>query len=119
MPKATIYHNPRCSKSRECLRWLKEEVGEVEVVRYLEEPLTRPGLEKLLSMLGLPPSGLVRRGESLFRDLGLGEASEESILQAMVDHPELMERPVVVAHGEAVIGRPLEAVPPLFDKQFP
>ena len=99
-----IYHNPRCSKSRETLNLLKENGVEPEVVLYLETPADAATLRDLLKML--------RHKEDLYKELNLAESSlsEEALIQAMVDNPKLMERPIVVANGKARIGRPPEQV---------
>ncbi len=107
-----IYHNPRCSKSRETLQLLREQGIEPEVVEYLKVSPSKPQLEQLLKMLGLQPRELMRQTESLYGTLGLDDSSlsREQLLDAMVAHPILMERPVVVSGGKAVIGRPPQQV---------
>jgi len=108
-----IYHNPRCSKSRETLNLLKENGIEPDVVLYLETPADAATLKSLLTMLGMTSAReLMRKKEDLYQSLALGNAalSEEALIQAMVDNPKLMERPIVVAHGKARIGRPPEQV---------
>ena len=102
-----IYHNPRCSKSRETLNLLKE------VVLYLETPADAATLRDLLKMLGMNSAReLMRQKEDLYKELNLADSSlsEEALIQAMVDNPKLMERPIVVADGKARIGRPPEQV---------
>ena len=111
---ARLYHNPRCSKSRGCLQWLREHGVEVEEVRYLETPLNQLQLTELLVQLGMTPEQLVRRGESLYQELGLATASSQQLLQAMLDHPILIERPIVVVGGRAVVARPPERAGELF-----
>ena len=112
MADVTIYHNPACSKSRGTLELLRERGVEADVVEYLRTP---PGPETLTRVLGLlagPPGDLVRK-DKRFRELGLREAdhtSREQVVALLVRHPELMERPVVVAGDRAVIGRPPERV---------
>lgn len=111
MNEIVIYHNPRCSKSRAALELLEANGVEPEVVRYLEQPPTRAELEALLGQLGLAPRDLVRRGETLFRELGLSlESPAEDLLNAMAEHPILIERPIVVRGDRAVLGRPPESV---------
>lgn len=106
-----IYHNPRCSKSRNALQILEEHGITPEVVHYLDTPPTREELLALLDKLGIPASELVRKGEEVFKNEFAGrEMSEEAWLNAMLAHPQLMERPIIVAGGRAVIGRPLENV---------
>lgn len=107
-----IYHNPRCSKSRATLALLEERAIEPEVIRYLDQPPTADELRRLLTLLDLPARDLLRTGEAVYRDLGLADRSmdEAAIVNAMVSHPKLIERPIVVANGKAAIGRPPEAV---------
>ena len=108
----TIYHNPRCSKSRQTLALLEERGLKPRVVEYLKTPPDRATLSALLRKLDLPPSALVRRKEPEFKALGLDVpgTSEAAILDAMATHPKLIERPIVVAGRKARLGRPPEAV---------
>jgi arsenate reductase len=105
-----IYHNNRCSKSRAALALL--EGRDVEVINYLDTPPTAAELKILLGQLRMPARGLLRNGEAVYRELGLDDASldEEALIEAMAAHPILIERPIVVANGNAAIGRPPEAV---------
>jgi len=105
-----LYHNPHCSKSRGCKDLLQNQGHTFQVVRYLETPPERRQLEALLTLLGMAPSELVRRGESLYRQLNLAQKSEEEILDAMLKNPILIERPIVVLGDRAVIARPPELV---------
>ena len=107
-----IYHNPRCSKSRQALQLLKDNNIEPEVVKYLENPPDRKELERILDLLGLEPRELMRRREKEYKELGLDdpELSRGQLIQAMVEHPRLIERPIVVKDGRAVVGRPPEKV---------
>lgn len=108
-----IYHNPRCSKSRETLNLLQSNGVEPEVVLYLETPADAATLRQLLTMLGMSSAReLMRRKEDLYSSLNLADEklTEEALIQAMVEHPKLMERPIVVANGQARIGRPPEQV---------
>lgn len=108
-----IYHNPRCSKSRETLSLLKSNGVEPEVVLYLETPADAATLRELLKMLGMSSAReLMRQKEDLYASLNLADSqlSEEALIQAMVENPKLMERPIVVANGQARIGRPPEQV---------
>lgn len=107
---ATIYHNPRCSTSRNTLKVLQEAGLELTVVKYLETPPSRDGLRKLLDDAGLVPSQAIRRKESLFGELNLADASEDELLDAMVAHPILIERPIVVTDKGTVLARPVEKV---------
>ncbi len=108
----TIYHNPRCSKSRQTLQLLKDNNIEPQVVKYLETPPSREELEELLKMLGMEPRDLMRRKEKEYKALGLDDPglSREQLIDAMVAHPRLIERPIVVHKGRAAIGRPPENV---------
>jgi arsenate reductase len=111
-----IWHNPRCSKSRATLALLKERGVEPEVVLYLEAPPTRERLEEVLRLLKMQPRELMRKGESIYAELGLDDESlnPDTLLRAMVEHPVLIERPIVIAGSRAVIGRPPERVIELF-----
>ncbi|KMK07736.1 arsenate reductase (glutaredoxin) [Pluralibacter gergoviae] len=109
----TIYHNPRCSKSRETLALLKENGVEPQVVLYLETPPDAETIKKLLKMLGMKSArDLMRQKEDLYKSLDLAKdgLSEAALIQAMVDNPKLIERPIVVRDGKARIGRPPESV---------
>lgn len=112
-----IYHNNRCTKSRGTLELLQSRGLDPQVINYLETPPSRDELKALLGMLGMTARELVRTGEPVYRELGLADPSvtEEAILDAMVAHPLLIERPIVVAHGKAAIGRPPEQILALLD----
>ena len=107
-----IYHNPRCSKSRQTLALLRERGLEPEIVLYLETPPSEARLEELLDMLGLPARDLIRRKEAPYRELGLDDPSltRAELVAAMASHPVLIERPVVVSGTRAAMGRPPERV---------
>lgn len=107
-----IYHNPRCSKSRQTLQLLAERDIEPQVVEYLKTPPSAAELDKLLTMLRLEPRELMRRKEKEYKDLGLGDPglSRDQLIRAMVEHPRLIERPIVVSGKKAALGRPPEAV---------
>ncbi|ELY4322216.1 arsenate reductase (glutaredoxin) [Cronobacter turicensis] len=109
----TIYHNPRCSKSRETLSLLTERGIEPDVVLYLETPPDATTIKTLLKQLGFSQAReLMRTKEELYKTLNLADASlsEEALIQAMVDNPKLIERPIVVSDGKARLGRPPEQV---------
>ena len=112
MDKALIYHNPRCSKSRQTLELLQQQALTTEVVEYLNTPPNREQLEQILTLLALEPRQLMRQGEAEYRELGLDEPSlsREQLIEAMLAHPRLIERPIVIYRGKAVIGRPPERV---------
>jgi len=109
---ATLYHNTRCSKSRGALELLQARGIEPEIVYYLETPPSPAQLRDLLLMLGLPARELLRKGEDEYREQGLDDPSlpEGALIEAMAKHPKLIERPVFVNNGRAVIGRPPERV---------
>ena len=116
MTDYTIYHNPRCSKSRNTLALLQENGIEPAVVLYLETPPDQAQIKALLKKLGLTAAELVRRGEDAYKACGLGkDSSEEALLAAMAAHPKLIERPIVVKGKRAVLGRPPENVLGLID----
>ena len=116
MSDFTIYHNPRCSKSRNTLALLEENGVNPDVVLYLETAPDRAEIEGLLSKLGLAAAQLVRRGEDEYKAAGLGkDSSDEEIVAAMAEHPRLIERPIVVRGDRAVLGRPPENVLALLD----
>jgi len=109
----TIYHNPRCSKSRQTLSLLSERGIEPKVVEYLVSPPDRTTLERILDLLGLEPRELMRRNESEYKELGLGdpELTRDALIDAMLAHPRLIERPIVVRDNtSAALGRPPERV---------
>jgi arsenate reductase len=116
MSKFTIYHNPRCSKSRNTLALLEERGVSPDIVLYLETPPDRKQIMNLLSMLGMSAGDLVRRGEQDYKSCGLDRNStDEEIVNAMATHPKLIERPIVVKGKKAVLGRPPENVLELID----
>jgi arsenate reductase (glutaredoxin) len=108
----TIYHNPRCSKSRATLDLLRQRGVEPCIVEYLKEPPTVAVLDDLLQRLSLEPQDLMRRKEPEYAELGLDDPglSRMALIEAMVTHPRLIERPIVVKDGRAALGRPPEAV---------
>ncbi len=110
----TIYHNPRCSKSRQTLRLLQQHGIRPHVVEYVKTGLSVEELRELLDKLDKRASELLRRKERLCQQLGLDMEDEEAVFAALVEHPVLMERPVVVCGQKAVIGRPPENVRTLF-----
>lgn len=110
MVDATIYHNARCSKSREALALLAEHGIEPKVVRYLETPPTVDELRTLIADAGVTVRQAVRTKESAYKDLGLADASDEELLAAMVANPILIERPFVVTDKGTRLGRPTSAV---------
>ena len=110
-----IYHNPRCSKSRQTLALIKDKGFEPEIVRYLDTPPTKTELLTILELLGLQPSQLLRKGEKIYKEQFKGKVIEEAEwVDIMVKYPKLIERPIVVKSGKAVLGRPPENVLALF-----
>ena len=108
---ATIWHNPRCSKSRATLALLQERGIDATVRLYLDDAPSASEIRAALALLNIPALALVRRGEAQFRDAGLNkDSSEDALVAAMSAHPILIERPVVFANGQAALGRPPEAV---------
>ena len=108
----TIYHNPRCSKSRQTLDLVEARGITPKVVEYLKHPPSAAELKAILKKLGIKPRELVRRGEPLYAELGLEdrELSEDDLIRLMVANPILIERPIVVSGAKAAIGRPPEQV---------
>jgi arsenate reductase len=111
----TIWHNPRCSKSRQTLELLRKEGIEPMIREYLEEPPSKAEVEKLIDLMGGDPHDLIRAGEPEFKALGKKKADlgKADIATAIAAHPILLQRPIVVAGSRAVIGRPADAVLPL------
>jgi len=112
MNNFTIYHNPRCSKSRQTLELLKEKNIEPEVVLYLDNPPSKDEISKLLSILGINPRELLRKGEEEYKTQNLKDQtiSDQKIIEIMSENPKLIERPIVISNNKAIIGRPPENV---------
>lgn len=112
MTDLTLYHNPRCSKSRGALQLLEERGLAPTIVRYLETPPSAAQLSDLLGKLGIGARQLLRSGEDEYRTLNLADPalSEAQLIEAMVAHPKLIERPILIVGSKAVIGRPPEKV---------
>ena len=109
MSSVTIYHNPRCSKSRQTLQLLRDQGIEPEVVEYLKNPLAATTIKHLIELLGIEASDLLRQKE--YRALALPETtSEAELIEQMAENPKVIERPIVVAGGKARIGRPPESI---------
>ncbi|GAB3240144.1 arsenate reductase (glutaredoxin) [Mycolicibacterium hippocampi] len=107
---ATIYHNPKCSTSRKTLELLRDNGVEPEVVLYLKTPPSRAEIAKLIADAGIDVRSAVRKRESLYAELGLASASEDELLDAMAQHPVLIERPFVVTSKGTRLARPLDNV---------
>lgn len=116
MSQVRIYHNPRCSKSRQALALLEQQGEELEIIQYIETPLDSAALSELLQQLGMSARELIRKGEDTYKELNLAnpDLSEAELVQAMVDYPRLIERPIVVRDGKAIVARPPERVLELF-----
>jgi arsenate reductase len=112
MKPTLIYHNPRCSKSRQTLELLKQQGVEPQIVEYLKETPNAEELENILKMLDMEPRELMRRKEAEYKELGLDnpDLDRKTLIQAMVEHPKLIERPIVINQDRAAIGRPPESV---------
>ena len=108
----TIYHNPKCSKSRQTLKLLEEQAKGIDVIEYLKNPPTVKKLKEILSLLKFSPRDLMRKKEAEYKDLGLynSDLSDEGLIEFMVKYPILIERPIVLANGKAALGRPPENV---------
>ncbi len=106
-----IYHNPRCSKSRQGLEIIEQSGKEFQVIKYLEDIPTEKELRELLKYLSFKPSDLVRKNETVWKENYKGKSlTEDEILKALIEHPKLIERPIVVNRNKAVIGRPPQII---------
>ncbi len=112
MAALTIWHNPRCSKSRQTLALIEESGTQVDIVKYLENSPSADEIKEVLKMLAISARDLMRKGEDEYKALNLSapNLTEEDLIQAMVQHPKLIERPVVIKGDKAVLGRPPENV---------
>lgn len=112
MSKTRIYHNPRCSKSRQTLSLLSDNQENIEIIEYLKQPPSPQELAQLIKQLGISARQLLRKNEAEYKTLGLSnkDLSDEQLLAIMSEHPKLIERPIVVKNGKARLGRPPEAV---------
>jgi len=107
-----IYHNPRCSKSRQTLQLLQEQGITPEIIDYLKTPPSADELDAILQKLGLEPRALMRKNEAAYKETGMDNEAldRQALINGMVNNPILIERPIVVANDKAAIGRPPEAV---------
>ncbi len=107
-----IYHNPQCSKSRQTLELLKEQGIEPTLIEYLKTPPTPEKLKEILAQLGMAPRDLMRKKEDVYTDLAIDNASltDDNLIALMIEHPVLIERPIVMANGKSALGRPPEQV---------
>jgi len=107
----TIYHNPRCSKSRQGLQLVEESGKDFEIARYLDTPLSEERLSEIIELLKITPIELVRKNEAVWKENYKGKKmTDAAIIKAMVQHPKLIERPIVVNGKKAVVGRPPESI---------
>ena len=107
----TIYHNPRCRKSREGLAILEESGKQFEIIRYLDNPLSKEEIKKILAILEIQATDLIRKGEAIWKEQYKGkELTENNLLEAMANHPQLIERPIVTTNNKGIIGRPPENI---------
>ena len=108
----TIYHNPRCSKSRQTLQLLNDNDVNAEVIEYLKTPPDAKTLKDILGKLGLKPRQLMRTKEDIYKELNLDDETltDEQLIQAMIENPKLIERPIVVKDGKVAVGRPPENI---------
>lgn len=106
-----IYHNPRCSKSRQCLAILKDKNEHPEIIKYLDTPLNEKELSEIINLLDISPIDLVRKNEKLWKESYKGkDLTDKELIKVMVANPKLIERPIVIKDGQAIIGRPPEKV---------
>ncbi len=106
----TIWHNPRCSKSRATLALIEAAGITPEIRLYQDNAPTADEIRAVLALLNITAANLIRKGEALFKDLGLKDAGEDALINAMAENPKLIERPVVLANDKAALGRPPESV---------
>ena len=112
MTDVSIYHNPRCSKSRQTLEILHQHGINPEIILYLEMPPTEVQLKEILALLNISARGLLRTSEAAYKENGLSDKTlpDSVLIKAMLSHPKLIERPIVLANGKAALGRPPENV---------
>jgi arsenate reductase len=116
MSQLTIYHNPKCQKSRQTLALLREKGLEPTIIEYLSSPPSKTQLKAILNMLKLEPRQLMRQEEPEYKELQLNDSNltKEQLINAMIEHPRLIQRPIVVYGERAALGRPPESVLTLF-----
>jgi len=111
MSTVTLWHNPRCSKSRNAATLLEEKAVEANVVKYLDTPPSKEEIVEVLGMLNISARELMRTKEAIYKELNLKEENDENaLIEAMVANPKLIERPIVIKDGRAAIGRPIENI---------
>ncbi|MBL1320172.1 MAG: arsenate reductase (glutaredoxin) [Methylophaga sp.] len=112
MSEISIYHNPRCSKSRQTLALIEEQGVKPHIIEYIKTPPTIEELAEVLAQLGFSARDLLRKGEAIYKELNLADKSltDQQLIEAMCEYPKLIERPIVIHNGKAKIGRPPESV---------
>lgn len=112
MSSLKIYHNPRCSKSRQTLALIQEREVDVEVIEYLKTPPSKKELSRILKLLNIPAKDLLRKGEAEYKESGLNNdgLTDAKMIELMVQYPKVIERPIVVSDNAAIVGRPPENV---------
>ncbi|WP_405206907.1 arsenate reductase (glutaredoxin) [Aquimarina sp. LLG6339-5] len=107
----TIYHNPRCSKSRQCLAILEDKKEDLEIIKYLETPITKEKLTEIIALLRIKPINLVRKNEAIWKqEFKNKDLTDSELIRIMCENPKLIERPIVIKNKKAIIGRPPENV---------
>ncbi len=111
MKSVSIWHNPRCSKSRTALKVIEENNCETEIIKYLEKSPDETEIKNILKMLAITPRELMRTKEAIYKELNLKEEmNDDKLILAMAQHPKLIERPIIIKDGRAIIGRPTERI---------
>ena len=111
MSKVTIWHNPRCSKSREALKLIEEKGIQPNIFKYLNEEITKEDIKNILNLTGLKAKDIIRTKEAIYKELNLKEVEDEELLiETMLKHHKLIERPIVITQDKAVLGRPPQKV---------
>ena len=107
----TIYHNPRCSKSRQCLAILEDKKEDLQIIKYLDTTFSKQELTEVIHLLGIQPIDLVRKNEAIWKQEFKGkDITDQKLVQIMCEYPKLIERPIVIKNNKAIIGRPPEKV---------
>ncbi len=111
MQEVKIWHNPKCSKSREAMEILQENKCEAKIIKYLEEKPDVKKIKAILKMLDIAPRELMRTKEDIYKELNLqNELDDDALIRAMAKHPKLIERPIIIKGDRAIIGRPVEKI---------
>nr|WP_315007119.1 ArsC/Spx/MgsR family protein [uncultured Capnocytophaga sp.] len=116
-PILQIYHNNHCSKSRECLAFLREDEQPIEIIDYLNNPPSIAQIEELLRKLGIPPIDLVRKKEAIWKEVGCDSLSDAQIIELLHQYPKLIERPILIQGEKAIIARPLSVAQQWLEEQ--